>query len=216
MRVEAIMLPFAKLNCISVDDTLEQAIQVINEKELLSLPVVDGKEFIGVLSKQYVFEEFFNSDSSKEEFMQKKVQEFVEDKIDAMPKDMRIEEAAVRFISSKARFIPVTNEYNQLLGIVTQQAVFKRYQRMFGEASNSLVIYNHERRGTLAKLADTISKAGGNISNLLMTPKNVMDLVELFIRVDADDFDKVVKALKKQGFDVRDVIYAQETENDTR
>ena len=57
MRVRAIMLPFAKLNCISIDNTVEEAIAIIEEHGLLSLPVVDGTEFIGVLSKQVVFEE---------------------------------------------------------------------------------------------------------------------------------------------------------------
>lgn len=210
MRVRAIMLPFAKLNCISVDDTVEKAIAIIDEHELLSLPVVDGREFIGVLSKQFVFEEFFHSENcGKEEFMQKKVQEFMKTKIDTMSDDVRIEEAAVRFIKSKVRFIPVTNEYNQLLGIVTQQAVFKQYQKMFGEAHNSLVIYNYDNRGALAKLAETIAKAGGDICNLLIMPTDLMDLVEMFLRIEAKDFDKVVKALKKQGFDVRDVKYAR-------
>lgn len=209
MRVRAIMLPFAKLNCISVDDTVEKAIQIIDENGLLSLPVVNGREFIGVLSKQFVFEEFFRGECvSKEEFLQKKVQEFMRSKVDTMPEDMRIEEAAVRFISSKVRFIPVTNEYNQLLGIVTQQAVFKQYQKMFGEAHNSLVIYNYDNRGTLAKLAETITKAGGDICNLLVMPTEVMDLVEMFLRIEAKDFEKVVRALKKQGFDVRDIKYA--------
>ena len=133
MRVRAIMLPFAKLNCISVEDTVEKAIGIIDEHGLLSLPVVDGTEFIGVLSKQFVFEEFFHGEWGREEFLQKKVREFMRSKIDTMPEDMRIEEAAVRFITSKARFIPVTNEYNQLLEIVTQQAVFKQYQKMFGD-----------------------------------------------------------------------------------
>lgn len=211
MRVRAIMLPFAKLNCISIDDTVEKAIAIIDEHELLSLPVVDGTEFIGVLSKQYVFEEFFrNGNCSREEFMQKKVQEFMKDKIDTVEKEMRIEEAAVRFIKSKVRFIPVTNEYNQLLGIVTQQAVFKQYQKLFGEAHNSLVIYNYDTRGTLAKLTETIAKAGGNICNLLVMPTDVMDLVEIFLRIEAEDFERVIRALKKQGFDLRNIEYAQE------
>lgn len=211
MRVRAIMLPFAKLNCISIDNTVEEAIAIIEEHGLLSLPVVDGTEFIGVLSKQVVFEEFFRSGNcSREEFLQKRVREFMMDKVDTVQKDMRIEEAAVRFIKSKVRFIPVTNEYNQLLGIVTQQAVFKQYQKLFGEAHNSLAIFNYDIKGTLAKLTDTIAKAGGNICNLLVIPTDVMDLVEIFLRIDAEDFDKVVKALKKQGFDLRNIEYAQE------
>lgn len=206
MRVKTIMLPFERLSCIEVTDTVEKAIAVINERELLSLPVVDGQRFVGVLSKQFLFEEFFRcNDCTKEEFLQKKVQEFMKDKIQTISENMRIEEAAATFITSKVRFIPITGEDGQLLGIVTQQAVFKQYQKLFGEKHNTLVVYSYDSKGTLAKMCETIAKAGGDIRNMLVMHTDVMNLVEIFLRIDAEDFDKVVKALNKQKFDVRDV-----------
>lgn len=51
MRVKAIMMPFSKLACISVENTVEEAMKIIDEQGLLSLPVVDGQQFVGVLSK---------------------------------------------------------------------------------------------------------------------------------------------------------------------
>ena len=50
------MMPFSRIACISVDNTVEEAMQIIDEQRLLSLPVVNGREFVGVLSKQYMFE----------------------------------------------------------------------------------------------------------------------------------------------------------------
>ena len=61
MRVKAIMMPFSKLACISVENTVEEAMKIIDEQGLLSLPVVDGQQFVGVLSKQFLFEEFFGT-----------------------------------------------------------------------------------------------------------------------------------------------------------
>ena len=52
------MMPFSKLACISVENTVEEAMKIIDEQGLLSLPVVDGQQFVGVLSKQFLFEEF--------------------------------------------------------------------------------------------------------------------------------------------------------------
>lgn len=211
MRVKTIMLPYDRLSCIKVTDTIEEAINIINEHELLSLPVVDGRKFVGVLSKQFVFEEYFRcSDCSKEEFQQRKVQDFMKTTIETISEEVRIEEAAVKFITSKVRFIPITDENAQLLGIVTQQAVFKQYQKMFGQKDNSLVIYSYDSRGTLAKMCEVIAKAGGDIRNMLVMHTDVMNLVEVFLRIEAEDFEKVVKALTKQKFDVRDVKYASE------
>ena len=126
MRVKAIMMPFSKLACISVENTVEETMKIIDEQGLLSLPVVDGQQFVGVLSKQFLFEEFFrNYTGTREEFAQRKVMEFMKTRIETIGENTRIEEAAAMFITSKVRFIPITNEQNKLLGIVTQQAVFK-------------------------------------------------------------------------------------------
>ncbi len=58
MRVKAIMMPFSKLACISVENTVEEAMKIIDEQGLLSLPVVDGQQFVGVLSKQFCLRNF--------------------------------------------------------------------------------------------------------------------------------------------------------------
>lgn len=135
MLVKAIMIPFSQLQCLSVDDTLDLAIRKIENNRLLSLPVVDKKTFVGILSKQYVFEMYFKefSEMPKEEYLQKKVEEMIKTVIDPIREDCTIEEAAAIFINSKIRFIPITNEKGELLGIVTQQAIFKEYQKIFGE-----------------------------------------------------------------------------------
>ena len=207
MRVKAIMMPFRQLACISVDNTVEEALRIIDEQRLLSLPVVnESQEFIGVLSKQYLFEQYFREfTGTKEEFNAEKVQGFMRTKIDTIGENTRIEEAAALFITSKARFIPITNDKNRLLGIVTQQAVFKEYQKIFGNKHNSMAIYTYDIRGVLGKICEIVAKEGGDICNMMVIPTNVMDLAAIFLRVEAKDFDRVVRALEKRGYDVRDV-----------
>lgn len=212
MRVKTIMLTAEQTTCIRVKDTVENALTIIDEHGLLSLPVVDGKQFIGVLSKQYVYEEFFKKNLKKEDFLKQCVENFMKDRIETISPEMRIEEAASKFITSKARFIPITDNKGCFLGIVTQQAVFKQYQKMFGKRHNSLVIYSHDSKGTLAKACETIAKTGGDIRNMLIMQTDVMHLVEIFLRIEAPDFEKVVRGLEKQGFDVRDVRYVQQEE----
>ncbi len=208
MRVKAIMMPFSRLACISVDNTVEEAMRIIDEQGLLSLPVVNGREFVGVLSKQYMFEEYFkNFQGTKDEFVAKKVQEFMKTKIDTISENTRIEEAAAKFITSKVRFIPITGDNNVLLGIVTQQAVFKEYQKIFGNKHNSMAIYTYDIKGVLGKICELIYKEGGDICNMMVIPTEVLDLMEVFLRVEAPDFERVVRALERRGYDVRDVKY---------
>lgn len=202
------MIPCEKLTCISLNSTIGAAMDIIDKQNLLSLPVVDGKQFIGVLSKQHTYEYFFKEyDGTKEEYGTEQLKKLMHSKIETVRKDLRIEEAAAMFISSKVRFIPVVDEKGDLEGIITQQAVFREYQKLFGHKYNSLIIYTYDSKGTLAEIADTIAKAGGNIRNMLVMDVEIMGLVEIFLRIDAKDFDKVVKSLVKNKYDVRNVKY---------
>ncbi len=42
---------------------------------------------------------------------------------------------------------------------------------------------------------------------MMVIPTEVLDLVEIFLRVEAPDFERVVRALERRGYDVRDVKY---------
>ncbi len=206
MRVKAIMIPFHELHCIHLEDTIKKAMEIIDEQKMLSLPVIQGRDFVGVLSKQFTYETFFKEwKGSREEFLSQPVSSLMKERVENVKEDERIEEAAKLFIKSKIRFIPVMNEDGEFTGIVTQQAVFKAYQNMFGHKHNSLVIYTYDYKGVIARITETIAKAGGDIRNMMMFHTEVMNLVELFMRIDAPDFDKVVKALEKQILDARDI-----------
>lgn len=206
MKVSTVMIPIKKLTCINVDNTLREALSLIEDKILLSLPVVDGSKYIGVLSKQHMFETFFKQEQeSKEVFLDRKVKELMFAKVQSIAGSIRIEEAAVLFIDSKVRFLAIVDDKGELEGIVTQQAIFKQYQLSFGQQHNSLVIYTNDYRGMIANITHIIAKNGGDIRNMIMFHTEVMNLMEIFMRIDAEDFDKVIEALEKNNIDVRDV-----------
>ncbi len=204
MKVKAIMIPYVDLKCISIDNTIEEALALIDEHQLLSMPVVNDKVFIGALSKQHIFEEYFrNYTGTKEEYLKRKINDLMRVKLISVSEDTTIEEAAATFIASKFRFIPVLNKSEELVGIITQQAIFKEYQKLFGKNYDTFTIYSYDYKGTLAKIAETVAKHNGNIKNIVIINTETMGLQEIFVRVDCQNFDDMIKALAKKGFDVR-------------
>ena len=204
MKVKTIMIPFPELKSVSVDNTLREALQIIEDNQLFSMPVVDGKKFIGVLSKRYVYETYFKEfEGTKEEFLDKKVIELMKTRLETISVEKPLEEAALMFINSKVRFIPVTNEKEELVGIVTQQAIFKQYQKIFGSKKDTFVVVTYDFKGVLARISEIKARHGGNIKNIVQIDTETIGLQEIFITVEGKDFDKVVKALIKNGFDVR-------------
>ncbi len=214
MLVKAIMIPFNQLQCLSVDNTIEEALNITEENRLLSLPVIDNKKFIGVLSREYIYEEYFkNCDSlSKVDFLNKKVKELIKTKIMTISEDLAIEDAAAIFITSKYRFIPIVDDKEDLIGIVTHQSIFKQYQKIFGDRVNVITVYTSNFKGVMAKMTDIIAKAGGNIKNIVQIDTNVMNLQEIYLSLECEDFEKVVMALKKNGFNIRTATKLDGTE----
>lgn len=201
------MIPKKELRCIDYNSNIEQAIQVIDETNMLSLPVVDGEKFIGVLSKQFLYENFFRNEScSREDFLKRPVADFMKDPVESCSIDTTIEEAASMFIASKVRFIPITDADGNLLGIIAQQAIFRFYQELFGTKHNSLMLLVDGYKGALARVADIIADAGGNICNLVSVDIGVMGLSELHVSIDAPDFDAVIDALNKNKITIRNII----------
>lgn len=207
MNISSIMKKVEELKTISIDDTLGKGLKVIEENDLLSLPVLEGRKFIGILSRQYVYELYFKEDGGdKESFLERKVKEFMRTKIPSVNNTtMQIEEAAAMFFANnKLRFIPVVNEEEELIGIITKKAILEMFKLIYGMNEPRLVIYIYDFKGKLAKITDIIAKAGGNIKNIVQADTEVLGLQEITLRVNANDIKKVIKSLNNHGFEVRE------------
>lgn len=204
MKIKAILIPKAKLHTISLNATVKEALDIIDRNNMLSLPVMDGECFVGALSKQFIYESYFKlTDCTKDEFLDKKVTEFMSYKLPVAKESDPIDKAAEMFIQSKFRFIPVVNGHDDFVGIVTQQAVFKEYQKLFGSGYNSMTICFYDYQGSLARIAKIINKAGADIKNSVIMNTDTMGLHELFVRVECEDFEKLKLTLESEGYDVR-------------
>lgn len=205
MLIKNIMIPLNKLTVIGIDDTVEKTLEIIDSKNLLSLPVVDGKKFVGIISKKYMFEEYFNTEEDKEVFLQRKVAEFMKTQIQCMSKNDLVEEPIKLLVNHNVQFIPVVDDKGEFTGIVTHKAVFSTFMKALGLGHTRLAITTYDMKGRLAKLTELIAKEGGNIVSIVEIDPEIMNLKELILRVDIEDTHKLVKVLTENGFTVRRV-----------
>lgn len=207
MLVRSIVTPANELMTVSTKDTAKKAFDLIVEHGFLSIPVVDEKTFIGFLSKQYIYDKFFESKQpSLDAFLEKSVEAFISEKMDTVSEDLSVEEAANLFFNQQIRFLPVVDSYNHFVGIVTQKALFRIITKIYGLKDPKIVILMDDFKGMLAKLAEIISKQGANIVNIAHIDTEVMGLQEVSVRVECEDLDKLVEKLKEKGYNVKDVV----------
>lgn len=210
MLIKPIILPASKLTTLSTKDTAQKAIQIIEENGFLSLPVVEGKKFLGFLSKQFIYDEFFKSgETDYNKFFQKTVAEFITTPLEAVKDSTPVEEAAEMFFESKIRFLPVVDNNNNFIGILTQKALFDIIIKVFGLHDAKLVILTSDFSGMIAKISEIIYKHGANITNIVQMDTGLMEVKEISIRVESNNLDKLVEKLKNNGIKVREVVPAQ-------
>ena len=201
------MTPANELKVLKPTDSARHAIQLIEENGFLSLPVAEDRKFIGFLSKQFIYEMFFNDRASDiEAYLDKPVSDFIVNTVEPVSPDLFIEEAADIFFKNKRRFIPVVGDQNEFLGIVTQNALFGILTKIYGLKDPKISILTDDFKGVLTKIAETISKNDGNITNIALLDTEVMGIQEISIRLEGKDIDRIVKKLEEKGFKVREFI----------
>lgn len=211
MLIKPIILPANKLTVLSPEDTAQKAIQIIEDNGFLSLPVVEGKKFVGLLSKQFIYDEFFKSgETDYNKFFQKKIAEFIITPLESIKDSTPVEEAAEMFFKSKIRFLPVVDNNNDFIGILTQKALFDIIIRVFGLHDAKIVILSSDFSGVIAKISEIIYKSGANITNIVQMDTGLMEVKEISIRVECTNLEKLVDKLKNNGIKVREVVSAQQ------
>jgi len=210
MLIKTIIMPANKLITLSTSDSAKKAIQKIEENGFLSLPVFEDDKFIDFLSKQYIYDEFFKSgETDFNKFFEKPVSEFMTTHLEPIKDSTPVEEAAEIFFKSKVRFLPVVDNDNRFLGILTQKALFNVIVKVFGLENSKLVILASDFTGVIAKISEIIYKNGGNITNIVQTDTGVMEIKEISIRLECENLEKMVEKLKNNGIKVREYIPAK-------
>lgn len=203
MKVKAIMTQATKLTLLSPGDTAKNAIDAINEKGILSLPVVEGKKFVGFLSKQFVYETFFSEGvSDMTAFLERPLSTFMHNRIEPISPDLPIEQAAKIFFENNVRFIPVVNELDEFMGIVTQKVIFGLLTKVYGLEDPKIVVISNDVKGVISKVADIISRNGGNITNIVQLDTSVKGVQEISFRIIAKDINKIRVKIKENGYQV--------------
>jgi acetoin utilization protein AcuB len=204
MLVRALMLEKEQLVIAGPEETLESALRKIEDNNFLSIPVVDGKTFLGVISKERIFEEYFKGDfDNKQEFLRNsKVRDVYRNIIPRVNSNDLIERASRVLETFGIPFVAAVNERDEFEGIVTHYAIFHSFGEVFGlNEGHRIAVTAYDVPGQLAKLTDTITRCGGDIiSFAIIDPKVRLDVKEIVVRVRIMDLDRLIERIKDAGF----------------
>jgi acetoin utilization protein AcuB len=206
MLIRALMLPKEELVSVTPDDNLLCAIEKINERNFLSIPVVEGKKFVGVISKAKIYEEYFEIGGDKEKYLKEtRVRALIKTDIPVLNEKEEIEKAAHTLEIYGVPFLAVVDEWNTFLGIITHYALFREFSEILGiNRGQRISVFVNDIPGQVAKISDIITKHRSDIiSFVVIDPKAMTEIKEISIRVRTDNFVQLVDDIRAAGYRVQ-------------
>ena len=120
--------------------------------------------------------------------------------------DTPIEDAAEVMATRKIGGMPVVDEDNYVLGVITETDIFKALVEMMAmhKSGVRLTLDVPERMGVLGELATTIAELGGNIMGVGVYNSDEQAHRRLLIKVQGVTKGQLVDTLEKLGDHVMD------------
>ncbi|WP_461091080.1 CBS domain-containing protein [Spirosoma gilvum] len=116
---------------VNLNDDLHQVIDLINHHKIRHVPVVDANEIVGMISKTDVnrltFSSLFEGQEDADEAVLQilSIDQVMTHKPRTIPVGMTIREVAEVFAEEEFHALPVVDEENKLVGIVTTTDLIK-------------------------------------------------------------------------------------------
>lgn len=206
MFVKNLILPKEKLITITPGDTIKRALELIDENNFLSIPVVEGDKFYGSISKERIYTFYFEKSVDKKYLLSDfKVENVMRTDVPTIHPLEQIEKAAHFLEVKNVAFVSVIDEYGLFKGIVTHQAIFHEFTELFGlNKGRRLAVIAYDIPGQVSKLSRIISDNGGDIiSFVIVDPKSITDVKEIVLRIRTENFQEILEKVKDAGFKIQ-------------
>jgi signal-transduction protein with cAMP-binding, CBS, and nucleotidyltransferase domain len=207
MFVKSIMIPKYKCVVVQQDEKLQSVLAKLDENEIDGVPVLDGDKYAGVVSRHKIYQEFFNTGTDREEFLQNKSAKDVVMLSDHYLHGSEMFETTL----VKLKDIPllaVVDENGKFQGAVTRSDVLDQFQSAFGVNREGVRIAftSVETEGRIARLADIAHQFHEHIISLVTFDETDKLVRRIVMKIEKkDNIDKFIKKLEDSGFRILDI-----------
>ncbi|SHI68996.1 CBS domain-containing protein [Geosporobacter subterraneus DSM 17957] len=208
MIVKNYMLRREDLLVLDVSQRIQDALSLIVADGHLSLPVVEGDHFKGCLSIYYIYKKYYEKDGEERKaFLDSFVGDHYRKDIPTLTVKNIVEDASILFANENIPFVPVVNDQQHLLGIVTQKSIFQSFSKLMGYGRGvRLTIHTPDVKGRISRLAKAIKKGDGNIISLAVNdPESKLGVKEIILRLDGENMEKIKSNIEKEGFKIIEI-----------
>jgi acetoin utilization protein AcuB len=195
------------------DTSVTDALRLMREKKVRRLPVMDAHgKLVGIVADQDLLYATPSPVSSLSVWEMNyllaklKVEEVMTRQVITVVEDTPVEDAARIMVDNKIGGLPVMRD-GQLAGIVTETDLFKAFLELLGARQPGVRVTAliPGVKGTLAKITNAISGAGGNILGFSQSRDATGTRWEVTVKVEDVAKDKLLEVLRPVVLEIVDV-----------
>ena len=183
------------------DDTVSQALVIMNINYVKHLPVVKNNIFIGTVSEEELLRYDEKTTLSTIEYSDTSIFSKADD---------HIFEIFSKMVEHKLTSIPVVDIDNHFLGLISQEDLIRHYANSFSirEPGSLLVLEVNKRSYTLSEMARIVELENASIicSFISEIPNNANVLVTL--KINRQDIQSIIKAFDRYDYQIK-ATYAE-------
>jgi acetoin utilization protein AcuB len=196
---------------ITPDTLLQDALKLMHERQFRRLPVVDDRdELIGIVSERDLLyasppPTTLPGDQELDDLLSElRVQEIMTKEVITTVPDAFIEEAARLMTENKIGGLPVVDEDNHVVGVITETDVFRAFMKLYraGHSGVYLTLKPPGLKGMMPEFLRAVFGLGGNIVSVCSLYDDTTGDHKLVLKGHDIDKEQVVGVLESLGHHV--------------
>lgn len=185
---------------LGTEQTGKDAFHALNDHHVRHLPVVDDGRLVGILSEEDIFNHKLYDPIGEYDFTM--MRRFAVRDADHVFEVMRV------MGENRLTIIPVVDDQGNYLGLVTLSDLLRFFANLasFTEPGGVLVLEMSRRDYSLATIARILEDEGAKILSTFITSGPDSEVIEVTIKVNRQDLSRVVAALHRYEYDVKETF----------
>lgn len=194
---------------VTKDTRVTDAVDIMERNNFHRLPVVENNQYIGLVTDEEVAE---NSPSSVTSlsiyemnylFDKMTVGEIMTKQTVTVSPETLLEETATIMNDQNVTVLPVLDDSNHAVGILTYKDIFKALIDLSGyngSGSRFLIYIDKDEVGVLAHITSTLADTGISLSHIFVN--RIDNQIEITIQTDDEEGKQTEEALTNAGYDI--------------
>ena len=196
---------------VNADDTMQNAIYILQEQNIKMLPVMDDANLVGIITDRDL-KKASPSDATTLDMHELlfliskiKVRDLMKKPVFTAKPDDTVEEAAALLLEKKISGLPVLDENDRLVGIITRSDIFRVLLSLSGLGKKGIqfAIRIKDMPGIIKEVRELIHEYGGRTASILSSsdnaPEGYLNFYFRIYQIDRKKLPSLLDRIREKG-----------------